>query len=161
MATYVKFSGMIGTSKEQAHLQWSEVKSISFSASRGNNTTNSYAGARPKVNGLEIVKDMDSASPDLFRAMMSGMPVQNATIEVCHRSGGKMVPNLAYALSDIIVMAYESAAHNPDANTTDPAEEYILLSFKKIEMKFSPYSEENKALSPQTVGYDVSEGRSI
>lgn len=150
MKHLMKFGHASGSSTEQNYYGWSEIISTNFSASR-HSTSGTLNQKRAKVHEVEITKVADKAFVGIFRAMMTGMPVNEVIIETCIESGGTLQPHITTILQDVVVTHHETSSAGDNL-------EFIKLSFKKIEVKMTPYNDQNKAESPQSAQYNITDG---
>jgi type VI secretion system secreted protein Hcp len=108
-----------------------EIDSFSFGASNaGTQATGSGGGAgKANVHEIQITKTVDSASPKLFQACVSGQHYKKVIITL--RKAGEN-PKETITLSDALISSYQQS------NGGDKPTESLSLNFTKIELKDTP-----------------------
>jgi len=160
MSIFIKFSNINGSATETNHKGWSNADAVYFNCSRkishkiGHNYNREVS--MPNLNEVEIFKDNDSSSSQIFRQLIEGKPLDQVQIHFCH-TGKNLETNKEYVLHDVLISRYQDTSLS-DANHA--GKEYIKLSFVKIETRFTPYDSTGKAGSPLSVGYDLSTAQS-
>lgn len=95
----------------------------------------------------------DSASPKLFTAACTGNEGKTVKIDLTTTSSGGLV-YCTYTLSNALISSYSVSSDG------DRPGESISISFTKMEFKFTPYDNQNKAGTPVTVSYDLATTKS-
>lgn len=153
MAIYMKIQGIDGDVSAQGHEQWIQVSSIDFSTRRSLTAEpgriSDREATRPNISELCITKKMDKASPLLFSESCVGKAKPEIKIDIC-QTGSSLIPYMQYTLNNVIISGYGIRAE-PDQYP----QEKIQLSFDRIEMRYTPFDEQNQAQSPIPAGYDL------
>ncbi len=156
MSIFIKLGNIEGSATESGHKGWSSIDAINFNCSRRISQKVGYSKDRevslPDLNEVEIVKETDKSSPQIFRHLIEGKPLNQVQIHFCH-TGKNLETNKEYTLHDVLVSSYEDASFSDSQHS---GKEYIRLNFTKIEKRFTPYDSTGKAGSPISVGYDLS-----
>lgn len=156
MSIFVNYEGITGESSDSGHAGWMDVESISWGVGRQITSNSSTAGDRESSNAvisdLQIVRQMDSATPKIF-------------IESCCGVGKEVVINLSktgtgsgadvymeYTLKNALISDYSVDAAAQD--TSRPTET-ITISFVDVEVKYTPYDEDGNAEGAIAVGFDT------
>lgn len=163
MATYMKISGIDGDVTAKGHENWIHVDSLEFSTKRTLNTQPGRIadreGARPALSEITITKQMDKSSPLLFSESCVGKAKDEVKINLC-TTGSEITPFMEYTLSNVIVSRYQIDSTSSGEASSHPRE-HISLSYDKVEMKFTPFDENNKPQSPIPAGYDLKQAAAI
>ena len=157
MAIYVNYDGIQGEATQQDHKKWIDVLSLSWGVGRGISTVagsgNNREASEPSVSEVSIVKAFDAASPKLFTESCTGNVGKTVKIDLVS-TGNPGVTYCTYTLTNALISSY-SVSSGGDRPT-----ESISISFTKLEFKFTPYDDKNKAGTPVTVSYDLATTKS-
>ena len=159
MAIYMKIPGIEGDISAQGHEQWIQLSSLNFATKRSlciepGRITDREA-TRPSVSEIEITKKMDKASPQLFSESCVGKAKPEIKIDIC-QTGSSLIPYMQYTLRNVIVSAYRVDAENEFYPT-----EKLHLSFDRLEMRYTPFDEQNQAQSPIPAAYDLKKATTV
>ena len=157
MAIYVKYDGIHGEATQENHKKWLDVTSLQWGMGRAISTksgavTNREA-SEPSVSEVTITKLMDSASPKLFIESCTGAAGKKVEIHLV-TTGSPGNTYAEYTLTDGLVSSYSMSSGG------DRPTESISVSFTKIEYKFTPFDNTNKAGTPIAVNYDLTTTKS-
>ncbi len=157
MAIYVNYDGIPGEATQENHKKWIDVMSLSWGVGRGISTTsgstNNREASEPSVSEVSIVKMFDAASPKLFTEACTGSAGKTVKIDLV-TTGSPGVTFCTYTLTNALISSY-SVSTGGDRPT-----ESVSISFTKLEFKFTPYDDKNKAGTPVTVSYDLATTKS-
>ncbi len=157
MAIYLNYEGIPGEATQQNHTKWIDVMSLSWGVGRGISTvsgsTNNREASEPSVSEVAIVKAFDSSSPKLFTEACTGNAGKTVKIDLT-TTGSPGATYCTYTLTNALISSY-SVSTGGDRPT-----ESVSISFTKLEFKFTPYDDKNKAGTPVTVSYDLSTTKS-
>lgn len=157
MAIYLKYDGIDGEATHQDHKKWVDLGSMQFGVGRAISTPAGSASNReasePSVSEIVITKTFDSSSPKFFTEACTGAAGKTVKIDLVS-TGSPGATYTQYTLTNTLVSAYSVSSGG------DRPSESISLSFTKIEFKFIPYDDKNKAGSPITVSYDLATTKS-
>ena len=160
MSIFIKFGNIEGSATESSHKGWSNANAVNFNCSRKINQKVGYNYNReaslPNFNEVEIIKDVDKGSLQIFRQLIEGKTLDQVQIHFCH-TGENLETNKEYILHNVLVSHYEDTSLSDSHHS---GKEYIRLNFAKIESRFTPYDSTGKAGSPISVGYDLSTAKS-
>jgi len=152
MGIYMDFDGIKGEATQQDHKKWSDVLSLSWGAGRAISTTagssQNREASEPHLSDVSIVKLFDASSPKLFTESCAGNEGETVKIDLT-TTGSPSVVFCTYTLTNALIGSYS-------VNTSgDRPTESISISYTKMEFKFTPYDDKNKAGTPTTVSYDL------
>ncbi len=161
MTTYLKIDGIHGDVSANGHEQWIAINTLNFHVKRALSATPGRLadreGTRPAISEIVLTKRMDKSSPHLFIEACSGKAKQ-VQIDICQSSSSELTPYASFTLRNAIISGYsincESTGHNYP-------EESISLSFDQIEMKYTPFDEQNNPQSPIPAGYDLKQASAM
>ncbi|BAF88589.1 MULTISPECIES: Hcp family type VI secretion system effector [Azorhizobium] len=157
MAIYVKYDGIDGEATQQDHKKWIDVLSLSWGVGRGISTVsgsgNNREASEPSISEVSIVKMFDASSPKLFTEACTGNTGKTVKIDLT-TTGSPGATYCTYTLTNALISSY-SVSSGGDRPT-----ESISISFTKLEFKFTPYDDKNKAGTPVTVSYDLATTKS-
>lgn len=155
MATYMKIDGIDGDVTAKGHERWIDISEFNFSVKRTLSTEPGRIadreGTRPAISEVMITKKMDRSSPLLFSESCVGKAKPQIKIDVC-QTNDSLSPYTQLTLNNAIISGY--ALEKDPINTKYP-NETIHISFDKIELRYTPYDNENKPTSPIPAGYDL------
>jgi len=166
MAIYMQINGMNGNVTAKGHEQWIQLKSIDFNVQRNLSSEPGRLAdresTRPTVSQFTITKKMDQTTPLLFSESCVGQAKPEIKIDIC-QSGSQLTPYMQYTLSNVIVSGYQvgTPETTPDQAGSEYPVETVTLSFDKIEMKYTPFDEQNKPQSPIPAGYDLKQATAV
>ncbi|MDE1566879.1 Hcp family type VI secretion system effector [Aquabacter sp. P-9] len=157
MAIYLNYDGIQGEATHQDHQKWIDVLSLSWGVGRAiatpSGSTNNREASEPSVSEVSIVKMFDASSPKLFTEACTGNAGKVVKIDLVS-TGSPGVTYVTYTLTNALISSY-SVSTSGDRPT-----ESVSISFTKLEFKFTPYGDDNKAGTPVTVSYDLATTKS-
>lgn len=152
MGIYMDYDGIKGEATQEDHKKWIDVLSISWGTGRGISTKSGSAQNReasePSLSDVSIVKQFDESTPKLFTEACAGNEGKTVKIDLT-TTGSPSVVFCTYTLSNALISSY-SVSSSGDRPT-----ESVSISYTKMELKFTPYDDKNKAGTPTTVSYDL------
>lgn len=157
MAIYIKYDGIDGEATHETHKKWLDVSSLQWGVGRAISTpsgsTANREASEPSVSEVTITKLMDSSSPKFFVESCTGAVRKKVQIHLV-TTGSPGNTYAEYTLTNALVSAYSMSSGG------DRPSESISISFTKMEYKFIPYDDKNKAGTPISVSYDLSTTKS-
>jgi type VI secretion system Hcp family effector len=158
MQGYIKVGDFDGDSSDASHQGWSVLLSLSAHLSHA---VGPYAHGDSKakvavaVGDIGVVKQLDSASVKIQRALVNREPIAKVEIHLCGISPNGHEPFLAYELSEVFVTSY-TFTPQIDAFSSMPSES-LSFAFKKIKWTFSKMSGDGKKQGKVTHEHRVGE----
>jgi type VI secretion system secreted protein Hcp len=157
MAIYLKYDGIDGEATHSDHSKWIDIGSMQFGIGRAITTpagsTANREASEPSVSEITVTKSMDGSSPKLFTESATGNVGKTVKIDLVS-TGSPGNTYVTYTLTNTLISGYSVSTGG------DRPSESVTLSFTKIEYKFIPYDDKNKAGTPVTVSYDLSTTKS-
>ncbi len=157
MAIYIKYEGIDGEATHETHKKWLDIGSLQWGVGRAISTpagsTANREASEPSVSEVTITKLMDSSSPKFFVESCTGAAGKKVQIHLV-TTGSPGNTYAEYTLTNALVSAYSMSSGG------DRPSESISISFTKLEYKFIPYDDKNKAGTPISVSYDISTTKS-
>lgn len=155
MAVYVQIEGIQGDATHQDHKEWLDVQHIAWGVGRGIQTTVGAAGNReasqPSLSEVTLSRITDKATPAIFYEACTGKVGKKVVIHFV-TTGDPGDTYLEYTLSNTLISNYQMSSGG------DRPTEVVGLSFTKIEVKYTPYDDQNKPKSPLAHSYDMATG---
>jgi len=152
----MKIDGINGDVTAKGHEKWIAINGIHFGVRRTLSTDPGRIAdresTRPSVSEVTLTKRMDQSSPLLFGESCVGKAKPQIIIHLC-QTDSSLNPYAEITLSNAIVSQYQV-----DSDTSGEHHypiETVGLSFDKIEVRYTPYDNQNKPQSPIPAGYDL------
>ncbi|MBI3898852.1 MAG: type VI secretion system tube protein Hcp [Gammaproteobacteria bacterium] len=156
MSVFIFVPGVKGETSDKGHSGWIDVIQWNWGTSRKITSATSTRGDRESTNtittDLEFSKTMDSATPQLF-------------LEACCGTGKDFILRLTktgtgagadvfgeFVLKHALINKYKLGGYTTDRRRPI---EHFGVSFTAIEMRYTPYDEDGKILSPIAVGFNT------
>lgn len=144
MATncYLKCDPIKGEATDDKHKEWIEVESFSQGVSQpysGASGTGGRAAARADFTSLNVLKFVDTASPDLNIYCASGKHIAKVELEICQETGEK-VCYLKYEMEDVIVSSVQISGGGSSRAT-----ESVSFTFGKIAWTYTAVKQDGSA----------------
>jgi type VI secretion system secreted protein Hcp len=161
MAIYMQLPNISGNVTTDGFKDWIQVDSLSFKAGvttfqHVGKSTDRQAGL-PFLSEVELTKPIDKSSPHLLSNLFKTTAFSKVVLAVC-KGGDSNKAYLTYTLSDVIVSRVEQQVNGHSEQT---GTDYVSLSFRKIEEKFTPYDKQGQSLSPISMGYDLTTAQTL
>ncbi|MEI4482823.1 MULTISPECIES: Hcp family type VI secretion system effector [unclassified Phyllobacterium] len=157
MPIYLQLDGIQGDATQETHKRWMDIEAIHWNVARRMNTSAGSAANReasePTISEVILTKVSDSSSTKLFQEAVSGRSGKLATIHLV-TTGNPGETYIEYKLTNTLIANYSI-----DSNGDRPVET-LRLNFTKMEMKYTPYDENQKPQSPLIASYDLATTRS-
>ncbi|MGH1441278.1 MAG: Hcp family type VI secretion system effector [Cellvibrionaceae bacterium] len=156
MSIFLLHPDITGESSDSFHKGWMDVESIEWRIGRKITSRPSTRGDRessnPEYSELLLFKRMDSATPKIFIESCCGRG--KMIIIECAKTGAGNGSDvyMQYRLENAIISHYRVSAK---AKRGKRPLEAIKISFKRLDQRYIPYSEDNVAQAPIAVGYDA------
>jgi type VI secretion system secreted protein Hcp len=158
MAIYMKYGNVKGPVTTDGFKDWIECKTFQWNVDRNIGTaargSTSREHSEPSVNEVTVTKLTDTASPKLFLDAVAGKLDSKVTIKLTTTTKGKVETFLAFDLENVGLSHY--SVHSGG----DMPMETLSLNFTKISKTFTGH-DPGIGGSPETVGYDLTQMKSI
>ena len=155
---FIKFDGIDGESKDNAHRDWIDLLSFQFGISRPSSVTrvsSMYNSYYVTTNDISIVKYVDKSSPKLLDALTSGTMIGMVQLDFTRvGAGGGSVTYLVYELQDVQITSYHVSMSSGDPL---PVEE-ISFNYGKITVTYTEIDEMGQAEGDVEWSYIVTRG---
>jgi type VI secretion system secreted protein Hcp len=141
MASFIKFDGIDGESKDDRHDKWIDVLSFDWSVHRpgGGATGQSRRRGTAVVNDINVVMEFEKSSPKLLEKNLTGDVNSKVEIESTSNYGGSRETYLRYELKNVLVTSYQiSAAGGDDSVPTC----VMSLNFEEIKVTYTEWSDD-------------------
>lgn len=160
MPIYLKIDGIDGNVTAEGHEKWIELDSMQFGVGRGITSLGSVGRESDReasvasISEITVSKLMDETTPLFFIEACIGV-AKSAQIHLC-RTGDKVQSFMEYKLRNVLISSY-----SVEAPSEGHPEESLSFNFDKIEMKYIPADDTEKAGSPIPAGYDLQTAKKV
>lgn len=167
MSIYLKIDGIEGPVTAQGLEGFIQAESFSSDIQRKLTTQPGAVANRettkPVFSEITITKIVDKTTPLLFSEATVGAAKPTAVIKFIS-TGSSLNEYLTITLSNVMISSQTlntlgkdpaSQGSNIDALVGDRPMETLTLNFSKIEVKYTPYDDQNNVGSPIPAGYDL------
>lgn len=155
---FLRYEGIDGDATEESHRKWIALEGVQLRASRTISPlrgASSREASEPQLDGLMILKNVDRATPLLFRESTAGYLPRRAEVQfVSVGIAGQTF--LSLTLTDTLVKNWEITNKENGLLL-----ESMVLDFTRIEMRYTPFDERNKPTGSVTVGWDILTSRGL
>ena len=153
---YLQIDGIKGESADDAHKDWIECKSVSFSVSQPRSATASTSGGhtaeRVEMSEIMITKMADLATPILLQTCAAGKTIAKAKMEFLRAdSDGKRVKYFEIEMENVLI-----GEVSPSVSEGDFMHENLGLKFSKIKYKYVQQKISGGAGGNTSGGWDLS-----
>lgn len=152
---FLKLGDLKGESPVEGHKDEIQVLSWNWGMIQGGTTHRGTGGGAGKVDvqDINIVKYVDTASPNLALACCNGKHYDKATLTI-RKAGEKPLDYLVITLNDLIVTSVMPGGSSGEENIT----ENITLNFAKFKYSYQPQDNKGaKAGGAVEVEYNIAE----
>jgi len=119
----------------------------------GGPTSGGFTGLKPKLNGVEITKTVDTASVKLYRACMKGTRFATIMLAI-RRSGGAPMLYLQYIFRDSVITG---VTWSGGSGTTRTEEKFTIL-FKGLGMQYVPQRPDGTPGVGDSYSFNIEDG---
>jgi type VI secretion system secreted protein Hcp len=151
---FLKVDGIKGESQDDKHKGEIQLISYKFGADQPASSKVGGGGGVGKVNmrDLAVKKEVDAASPLLYKACWTGKHIPSAVLSV-RKAGGSQQDYCIVTLKDLLVSSVENTGH---ANGGDnlPTEE-VSLNFAEIKVEYKEQKADGSLGGSVMAGYNV------
>lgn len=156
MSIFMKYGNIVGASSDAGHEGWLDIVDCSFGVKRritsNSSTQNDRESSNAEVTDLVITRRVDAATPSLFLESCCGTG-QTAVLHLSKAGSGQGAEVFVeYTLNNALISSYAVEARAQDVSR--PTEK-IVISFVGLDVRYTPYDQDGKAMAPVSVGYDI------
>jgi type VI secretion system secreted protein Hcp len=149
---FIKVDGADGESTQTGHTN--EIKIHSFSWGAAQHTSVSGSGGsgagKASLSDISIMKDLDKASPELFKMLLVGKHIPSAVLTAQKSTGdtsGK--PFLTITFKEVFVTSQQISG------SSEIPSESVSFSYNEIKFDYSKQGEDGTLTSTGAVTYNV------
>ena len=157
MPIYFQIEGIQGDATQQDHKNWMDIQSMNWNVARNINTLAGAAANReasePAVSEVTLTKISDSSTTKLFQESCTGRTGKTATIHLV-TTGNPGDVYIEYKLYNTLIASYNVGSSGDRPN------ESITLNFTKMDVKYTPFDENNNPKSPMIASFDLATAKS-
>ncbi|MCH8504347.1 MAG: type VI secretion system tube protein Hcp [Ectothiorhodospiraceae bacterium] len=157
MSILMEYGSIQGETTDTSHSGWLDIEEINFDGVKRRitskaSTSHDRESANSEFSEIVLIRHMDKASPGLFLEACQGRGKELILhLTKTSSTGAGADTYLQYVLKNAIISGYEVMASR--YSRCRPAEQ-LTVSFTCMELRYTPYDDEGKALAPVAVGYD-------
>ena len=156
MSIFMKYGDIEGEVSDSWHAGWIDVDDITWGVRRRitskPSTRQDRESANAEVSDLTLTRRMDQASPALFLRACCGKG-ESLILHLTKTGPGEGSHTyMEYVLSEALVSFYDVDAHAQ--SDTRPTEQ-ITISFTGLDLKYTPYDDDNDPMASVAVGFDT------
>ena len=155
MSTYMSIKGITGSATDQEHKGWIPLLGKSFLVGVNVQSTAGYNSHRKlgtlSMGEFNITKAADESSAQLLHEVIASNNIPEVIIDVCRGGEGKQVTD-RYTLKDVIISHFEEGSSD---QVKSGSVEFLVLNFRHIEVRHTPYNQAGKPKTPYSVAYDL------
>jgi len=156
---FVKFGEFEGEASDARHKGWSIMHSVSAPLERrtGGFEQAERAIGATAVGQVTVVKDLDSATVKIQKAVVSGQKLPKVKIELCTTVNSASQPYLTYEFDDVIVTGYD--LEDPlDEKRIEPIEK-VSFTYSKVTWTYGKFGTDGSSQGKVTDSYTVGQGK--
>jgi type VI secretion system secreted protein Hcp len=137
MAGFIKFDGVQGEAQDKDHKGWSDILSFSQGIHQPGGSATGPTRRRGDVvlDDVQVVKELDKASPKLAESMCKGKVYPKVEIHVTasYTDKGRQT-YYAYELKNVLVTSYNVSG---SGQAEEPPTEQFSLNFEEIKVTYT------------------------
>jgi type VI secretion system secreted protein Hcp len=131
---FLKLNGIDGESEVKGHEKEIQISSFSFGCA--NQGSGGYGGgsgsSKASVQDIHITKQVDNATPNLYKYCFQGNSIDQAIITVRKAGGDDPLDYLTMTLTEVFVSSVSTSGHDGGGI----AQESLSLNFSKVHMVY-------------------------
>jgi len=152
---FLKVDGADGESTQQGHTNEIKIHSFSWGASQHTSVSGSGGSGAGKasLSDINIMKDLDKASPELFKMLLTGKHIASAVLTAQKATGdtsGK--PFLTITFKEVFVTSQQISG------SSEIPSESVGFSYNEIKFDYSKQGEDGTLTSTGAVTYNIKTG---
>ena len=155
----LEIEGIKGESQDEKHKEKIEIHSFSWGVTNSSNVGTGGGGGTGKASFSDLMfnKQMDKASPLLFKAAATGEHIKKAVL-TARKAGGKagQIEDLTITLSDVMVSSYQMGGSSGDSSI--PLDSVSLRS-TDIKVEYKPQKADGSLEGAVAASYNVSKNK--
>jgi type VI secretion system secreted protein Hcp len=156
MPIYMHIDGIKGSVTEEAHKQWIDCGSLQFGVGRAISTRigsgHNREASAPTISEITITKQQDESSIELFGLALGSKEGKTVKIDFVTTGESKNV-YLQLELTNTLISGFSISSGG------DRPTESLSLNFTKIQEKWTPFTDQNKAGTPVVKSYDLAQAK--
>lgn len=155
MSTYMQIKGINGSATDKDHQGWIPLLGKSFQVSVDVKSSAGYNSSRQmgalSMGEFSITKVSDESSAKLLQQVIESTNIPEVIVDVCLAGDGKKVSD-RYTLKDVVISHFEEASSQ---DVQSGSVEFLVLNFRNIEVRHTPYTQAGQSKTPYSVSYDL------
>lgn len=162
MSIFLRADGITGESSDRNHPGWIDIFTLEWSLQRNITAASSTRNDRESSNArfleMELTRFMDAATPQLMLEACCG---RGRTLEIHLTKTGSGTGGdtfAAYLLKNALISHYEVKA--AAQHVIRPIER-LRISFTTLELRYTPFDQDGRALAPISTGFDTTTNQKL
>jgi type VI secretion system secreted protein Hcp len=153
---FIQITGIDGEATDDAHKDWIEVLSYSFSmADPGAGATGTTRRRGDVVlEDIVLVKEVDKSSPKLMEKCVKGEVIASLVIDVCRVGEGGLFTYYKYELENVMVTSFHSGGSTEEGVPV----ETVTLNFEEITVTYTETDNTGKSKGNVEFNWKIEEG---
>lgn len=154
---FLQLDGINGESQDENFQNAIEVQSFSWGVSNSGSAQYQKGSGVGKstVQDLHVTKRIDSSSPSLVQACVTGDHIASGTLSIRKAGGSNALVYLTYALTNILVSSVSTGSGGADV------QESVTLNFQQFKETYTPQSEQGGSDASVDFGYDIAANKTM
>jgi len=147
---YVGFEGLEGEASTEGYEGWSRLYSLEdgFTSAM---PSPSNPSSKPEYVPIRIVKERDTASPELFQRLVGSQHILLASIAILRDTPDGQLEYYRYDLETVYVTEYQFGETDDHDGTPT---EVVELGFIKVTITYTPIENDGSPGTPVTASWD-------
>jgi len=149
---FLKVDGANGESTQEGHTDEIKIHSFSWGASQTTSVSGSGGSGAGKASlgDINIMKDLDKASAEMFKMLLTGTHIKTAVLTAQKSTGGTTgKPFLTISFGEVFVTSQQISG------SSEIPMESVSFSYNSIKFDYSTQGEGGALTSTGAVSYDV------
>lgn len=149
---FLKVDGANGESTQQGHKDEIKIHSFSWGASQHTSVSGSGGSGAGKasLSDISVMKDLDKASPEMFKMLLTGKHIATATLTAQKATGDTTgAPFLTITFGEVFVTSQQISG------SSEIPSESVSFSYNTIKFDYSTQGEGGTLTSTGAISYNV------
>jgi len=149
---FLKVDGADGESTQSGHSNEIKIHSFSWGCSQQTSVSGSGGSAAGKasISDISVMKDLDKASPEMFKMLLTGKHIATAVLTAQKATGSTTgAPFLTITFGEVFVTSQQISG------SSEIPSESVSFSYNTIKFDYSTQGDDGTLTSTGAISYDV------
>jgi type VI secretion system secreted protein Hcp len=149
---FLKVDGADGESTQSGHTNEIKIHSFSWGCSQTTSVSGSGGSAAGKasLSDISVMKDLDKASPEMFKMLLTGTHIATAVLTAQKATGSTTgAPFLTITFGEVFVTSQQISG------SSEIPSESVSFSYNTIKFDYSTQGDDGTLTSTGAISYDV------